>query len=147
MKKFVFQLIWIFMPLLSWAQGENIQLTLTDAQTGEKISGAIIIYNQKYAISDENGVFILELEENREVDLSVNHIGYESYEKTFRADELMSSPMINLKSSLLFLEEVLVSGNRRPLVSQTRIDRETVMRSDPKNIGDIFKGQGRIWID
>jgi len=127
------------MPLLSWAQGENIQLTLTDAQTGEKISGAIIIYNQKYAISDENGVFILELEENREVDLSVNHIGYESYEKTFRADELISSPMINLKSSLLFLEEVLVSGNRRPLVSQTRIDRETVMRSDPKNIGDIFK--------
>jgi hypothetical protein len=111
MKKFVFQLIWISCLAIMGAR-RDILTTLTDAQTGEKISGSIIIYNQKYAISDENGVFILELEENREVDLSVNHIGYESYEKTFRADELMSSPMINLKSSLLFLEEVLVSGNK-----------------------------------
>jgi len=139
MKKFLFQLFWIFLPLFSIAQTENIQVSLTDAQTGEKIAGAVIFYNQKYAISDEKGMFSLELNQLQEVDLSINHIGYESFEKTFQIDQLMNDPVISLKSSLFLLEEVLVSGNRRPTVSQSRIDRETVMRSDPKNIGDIFK--------
>ncbi len=136
--KRLFLLIWMFVPFLSIAQDGNVRITLKDKQTGEKISGAIIIYNQEYSITDENGTFTIKPGEET-VHLSICHLGYETYDKSMNVQELIDDPNINLTSSLMILEEVLISGDRRPLVSQKKFDRETVMRSDPKNIGDIFK--------
>jgi len=139
MKKFILAIFWVMMSTMVFAQSKNIKITLVDGQSGEKISGAVIFYNNNTVTSDKDGQFTILLNDQKDLQLSIQHLGYENFEKKFERSELVKNPRIELKSSLLVLEEVLISGDRRPLVSQRKFDRETVLSGDPKNIGDIFK--------
>ncbi len=138
MKKLIFHIWLVLLPALSMAQGNSIKGKLIDAQSGDNISGATIFYNQKYAISDDNGEFTLEINNDKTIMVTISHLGYESFTQTFGVADLPETLTLKLKSSVMLLEEVLISTDERPLVSQKKFDRETVLRSNPKNIGEIF---------
>ncbi|MDZ7607681.1 MAG: TonB-dependent receptor [Cyclobacteriaceae bacterium] len=69
--------------------------------------------------------------------LIIRHVGYETLEKTLNSPEDDLSGL-SLKSSITMLQEVLVSSDERPVTAQRRIDAESIMESNPKNVGDIF---------
>ena len=140
MKKIIYTILLLWAPLNIMAQNNTIQGKLTDQQTGAAIAGASIFYQQQYTISDERGVFKLDHTSKRSAKLIVSHIGYETYEETIDAT---SNSMLNisLNSSIRLLEEVLISSDSRPTVSQHRIDQKSIMRDNPKNVGDIFGDQ------
>lgn len=137
MNKTIYILFLVLSSVIVKAQEKIIQGKLVDQQTGEGIPGATIFYQQEYAFSDEDGVFELEHTENMLNKIIITHLGYEPYEEliSFSKNEVLK---IKLKSSIKLLEEVLISSDSRPLVSQQRIDQQTIMRNNPKNIGDIF---------
>ena len=136
--KSIFYICWILLPFLAIAQDNQITGKLIDDQSGEYITGATIFYNQKYTFSDENGEFVLDLKSKKSLSLSIQHIGYESYETTIVAEDAGKPMVVKLKSSVRLLEEVLISTDQRPLVSQKKYDRATILKNNPKNIGDIF---------
>ncbi len=137
MNKSIYILFLVLSSLIVQAQETIIQGKLVDQQTGEGISGATIFYQQEYVFSDEAGGFELKHRENMLNKIIIAHLGYEPYEEliSFSKNEVLS---IKLHSSVKVLEEVLISSDSRPLVSQQRIDQKTIMRNNPKNIGDIF---------
>jgi iron complex outermembrane receptor protein len=139
MKRIIFYISFLVVPFLTIAQDNSIIIKLIDVGSGDEISGATIFYNQKYAISDEHGTITISPGNKSSISLVISHVGYETFEKTFTIDHLKQTPRIELKSSLMLLEEVLISGDQRPAFSQKKYDRETVMRNNPKNIGDVFK--------
>lgn len=137
MNKTIYILFLVLIPLLSLGQGKLIKGKLQDQQTGESISGATIFYLQQYTFTDSDGVFELHDVGNKSVKLVINHLGYEPYEARINVNE-PEALNIALKSSVKMLEEVLISTDTRPAVSQQRIDQNSIMRNDPKNVGDIF---------
>jgi hypothetical protein len=139
MKRIIFYISFLLVPFLTTGQDNNIIIKLIDVSSGDEISGATIFYNQKYAISDEQGRISISTGTKSSISLVISHVGYETFEKTFTIDQLKRNPRIELKSSLMLLEEVLISGDQRPSFSQKKYDRETVMKNNPKNIGDVFK--------
>jgi iron complex outermembrane receptor protein len=139
MKRIIFYISFLLVPFLTIAQDNNIIIKLIDVGSEDEIGGATIFYNQKYAISDEQGTITISPGNKLSISLVISHVGYETFEKTFTIDHLKQNPRIELKSSLMLLEEVLISGDQRPAFSQKKYDRETVMKNNPKNIGDVFK--------
>ena len=137
MNKTIYILFLVLSSVIVKAQESIIHGKLVDQQTGEGIPGATIFHQQQYTFSDENGGFELHNKGNTPIKIIITHLGYEPYEEliSFSNSEVLS---IKLKSSVKVLEEVLVSSDSRPLVSQQRIDQKTIMRNNPKNIGDIF---------
>jgi iron complex outermembrane receptor protein len=119
------------------AQETSIHGKLEDQQTGKGISGATILYQQQYTFSDDQGAFELNITGTSPFKLIINHLGYEPYEELVNTAEL-ESLNIKLKSSIKVLEEVLISSDSRPVVSQQKIDQKTIMQNNPKNVGDIF---------
>jgi iron complex outermembrane recepter protein len=130
-------LIIMLLPLRSMAQQVVIQGKLSDAQTGKAISEATIFYQEGYAVSDKNGEFTLNLQSVFPVQLVIRHVGYETLEKTLNSaqDDITG---LSMKSSTTMLQEVLVSSDERPVTAQRRIDAESIMENNPKNVGDIF---------
>lgn len=137
MNKSIYILFLIFSSIIVQAQETIFHGKLVDQQTGEGISGATIFYQQEYVFSGEDGGFDLKQTENMHNKIIVTHLGYEPYEEliSLSKNEVLR---IKLQSSVKVLEEVLISSDGRPLVSQQRLDQKTIMRNNPKNIGDIF---------
>ena len=129
---------WMIVPYLGIAQDNQFTVKLIDAQNGAAIAGATIFYHQKYTFSDDNGEFNLDAKGKKSFTISIQHIGYESYEKSITVADADKPLILELQSSVHLLEEVLISTDQRPLVSQKRFDRATVLKNNPKNIGDIF---------
>ncbi|MCG8309966.1 MAG: TonB-dependent receptor [Cytophagales bacterium] len=137
MNKLVLFLMFLAVGFVSMAQKETFTGKLIDAATGKAISGATVFYHQQYSISDENGRFELRKKGTDRVKVMINHIGYESFESTISVTGKQEL-VIELKSSVKLLEEVLISSDSRPLVAQQRMDQKSIMRGNPKNVGDIF---------
>lgn len=137
MNKSIYILFLVLSSVIVKAQETTIHGKLVDQQTGENISEATIFYQQQYVFSDEDGVFELKHSEDMHNKITITHLGYEPYEEliSFFNNDVLN---IKLKSSVKVLEEVLISSDSRPLISQQRIDQKTIMRNNPKNIGDIF---------
>jgi iron complex outermembrane receptor protein len=146
MKKFIFHIWLVLLPAFSLAQGDNIRGKLIDAQSRDHISGATIFYNNKYTISDDNGEFILHVENNKTITVTISHLGYETFTQTLSVGDPSQALVLKLKSSVMLLEEVLISTDQRPLVSQKKFDRELVLQNNPKNIGDIFSDKAGFGI-
>ena len=145
MYKSIYILVLILSSIIVKSQGQSIHGKLSDDQTGKGIAGATIFYQQQYTISDENGEFELQLAGKQTLRIVVTHLGYESFE--LNLDSISQEPLhINLRSSVKLLEEVLISGDNRPAFAQKRIDRKTIERDNPKNIGDIFKDKAGFGI-
>ena len=137
MNKIILIIILLAVPAFAIAQNDFVKGELLDKETGKGISGATIFYQQQYTISDEEGKFVLQNTKSESLKLIINHIGYEPYESLVSIDE-MSNLVIKLNSSVKFLEEILISSDSRPMVSQQRIDQQSIMRDNPSNVGDIF---------
>lgn len=110
---------------------------LIDSETGKAIEGATVFYNQNFTTSNADGTFELAKSKDASLKVIINHIGYEPYESTL-SSEGNAEMVINLKSSVKLLEEVLISSDSRPFMAQRRIDQKSIMRDNPKNVGDIF---------
>jgi len=137
MNNIIISIILLLTPALAFAQKDLVKGELLDKETGKGISGATIFYQQQYTFSDEEGKFELQKIGSDPVKIIINHIGYEPYESSISVTENVKLT-INLKSSVKLLEEVLISSDGRPLVSQQRLNQKTIMRDNPKNVGDIF---------
>ena len=145
MYKSIYILVIILTAIMVKAQGQVVHGKLIDSQTGSGISGATIFYQQQFTISDENGEFQLQNIGKDPVKIVVTHLGYESFETSLSIDS-PESLNIEMKSSVKLLEEVLISAESRPSIAQERIDRITIERDNPKNIGDIFKDKAGFGI-
>jgi len=145
MKNMIFTIFIALFSLYANAQENTIKGKLIDKQTGKTIAGATIYYQQQFTISDENGNFELHLLHNEPIKLIVTHIGYESFE-TLIHNQHDEPLQVMLNSSVKLLEEVLISSNSRPLVAQERIDQRSIMRNNPKNVGDIFNDKAGFGI-
>lgn len=137
MNKLICFIVLFSVSTFSFAQNKIYKGKLVDAETGLAISGATIFYQQQFTVSDKAGKFELTEEGNESMNVVINHIGYEPYESQISKEELQSL-VINLKSSVKLLEEVLISSDSRPFMVQKRIDQKSIMRDNPKNVGDIF---------
>jgi len=137
MKKIIYPIFLLFISPFLFGQNEIISVKLIDQETGKAISGASIFCQNQYLVSDEQGNFSFNREESLPVKFVITHIGYEPYEGNAEL-EVGSNLTIPLKTSIRLLEEVLISSDDRPLVSQARIDNERVNRDNPKNVGDVF---------
>ncbi|NJN24855.1 MAG: TonB-dependent receptor [Cyclobacteriaceae bacterium] len=137
MKLYINILFILICPMAVHAQ--DIQGKLFDKQTGKPVSGATIFYQQHFAFSDETGAFTFE-NTGTKVKIMVTHLGYQPYEGTLDPDD-EATWQIAMNSSVKMLEEVLITGENRPSVAQSRIDRQSIARDNPKNIGDIFKNK------
>lgn len=134
-------LIYIWLLALSgyaYGQEQHVRACLRDAQSGEPIAGAVININQKLLLSDDQGCFFIPVSNENTIELQITHIGYEPVTRFIKLPADQESLNIKLKSSVRLLEEVLISTDQRPSVSQKKFDRETVLKNNPKNIGDIF---------
>ena len=131
----------VFVPLLAFSQPKTISGRLIDETNGDAIAGAVVYYNQKAAVSDAQGHFQISINNDEfPVKIIVSLLGYETIEKTIgENDELSIS--IPLRSSVTLLDEVLISTDDRPFVSQGRINATEIYRDSPKNVGDIFGDQ------
>jgi iron complex outermembrane receptor protein len=125
--------------MLSMAQSNTIDVRLQDSSTKEKIVGATVFYNEKRAISNKEGVVSIIVSDTAALQIAIKHIAFEPFLHTVPVSVLRNNPTIQLQSSLLMLEDVLVSVDERPSYSQRQFDAETALRNDPKNIGDVFK--------
>ncbi len=137
MKKAIYTILLTLISAFTFAQKSVIHGKLTDQQTGNGISGATIFFQQQYIISNDDGGFDLHTISNAPAKIIITHLGYEPYEElvNFNENEAIN---IKLKSSVKVLDEVLISSDSRPAVSQKRISQKTIMRNNPKNLGDIF---------
>lgn len=137
MNKLICFIVLFSVSTFSLAQSKIYKGKLVDSETGFAISGATIFYQQQFTISDHEGKFEITEDGNESIKVVINHIGYEPYESQISKEEL-SALVINLKSSVKLLEEVLISSDSRPFMVQKRIDQKSIMRDNPKNVGDIF---------
>ena len=137
MKKYISFIVLYTISTFSLAQHATFKGQLVDSETGMSVSGATIFYQKTFVISDQDGKFELADIGSESINVVINHMGYEPYESVISRAEL-SALVIKLKSSVKLLEEVLISSDSRPLMAQQRIDQKTIMRDNPKNVGDIF---------
>ena len=82
MKKFSYSIcFFIFMPTVVFSQIVTVIGTITDSKSREKLVGATVQMGNKGAISDENGVYTLELNKAETYTAFVTYIGYLNLEK------------------------------------------------------------------
>lgn len=145
MKKFILGVLLGCMPLFLYAQEKTILGKLSDGESGFAISGATIFYQQQYTTSDKDGTFKLFHRDGQSQKIVITHIGYELHESLVDLD-MKGDIQIALNTSVRLLEEVLISSDTRPYTSQQRLDQQTIMRNNPKNVGDIFGDQAGFGI-
>ena len=136
MKYLISNILLLFVSLsLLGQQSKTFQLI--DSETGVAIVGATIFYGDEYAVSDEIGMFLLNMNSGTSVQIVVSHVGYEPTELLLESND-EHIRQIAIKSNIKLLEEVLISTDQRPLMAQRRLDQDEIMKDNPKNVGDIF---------
>ena len=136
MKYLLSNILLLFVSLTVLAQ-QSKTVQLIDSETGAAIVGATIFHGDHYAVSDEFGMFQLNINSGVPVRVVISHVGYEPTEMVLEPD---NEPIrqIAIKSNIKLLEEVLISTDQRPLMAQRRLDQDEIMKDNPKNVGDIF---------
>lgn len=146
----------IFIIIVFFAFNTNAQkrtLKVVDATTGETIPfanvclEAVDIGDDYYYITDNNGEVILEA--NGEFDLAVSFIGYKTHRcKVNTSDKLL----IKLKADIFALEQVVITGQYRPILKDSSIyaisviDANLIERRGAVDLGSALKSQPSIKI-
>lgn len=108
--------VWLSIGLcsLSFAQASfNIKGVVVNAQTQTPITGANIIGDKLYAVSSDNGEFILKNVGTGTYTLKVTHLGYTPAFITIEANNKAEKIVVQLIESNTMLEEVQVIGNTK----------------------------------
>ncbi len=142
MRKSVYILILIilFLPKVNAQPSAGIISGIVkDAETGEPVAGAILRLGEDYlwAISDENGRFILNNVQEGEYILEVSCLGYVTAEA--KVEDGHNNLMFNLLQSSLALDEVVVTAQkaRDGLNSSYNLGRDALNHLQLSGMTDI----------
>jgi len=106
-------LIFIFLPVILIAQSYKISGTITDAESGTGLSGAIVELSGGYkTASSYNGNFVFEKIPYGKYILTVSYIGYETIQKEITADNNSTELKFSMKYSPVETGEITVTSIR-----------------------------------
>ncbi len=116
------------------------EATLTGVVLDENnvpVQGANITYNNTGTQSDQNGVYVLNIPANQEIQINVSHIALKSLRFTIKLDENQEyelNPI--LKNNVEQISTVVISGRERKTVEGiTTLDPETIRNTPSANAG------------
>ena len=83
-----------------------------DASSGESLAGVVVNIDELWAISGEDGTFLIEGVQGGEYDLRATLLGYVDYSLTMTVSRDIDNFEIRMKESSLALQEVVVTAQR-----------------------------------
>ncbi len=111
-KRWIAMIIAVILPIMAWSQF-TVSGSVTDAKTGEKLSGAHIVLtnNYKAVVSDNQGKFTIAGLKKGEYQFTTSYIGYLADIRTINVDAYLQLE-IKLQISPIMQEEVIIKSTR-----------------------------------
>ncbi len=118
-----------------WSQTAVIQGIILDENL-QPVSGATISWNDNGIASNNNGFYRLEVPANREIELTVSHIGFKNviFKALLRPGEILEFNLV-LNSKVEQIGEVVLRERREEFAGITTIDPETIRSLPGANAG------------
>ena len=156
MRFFIFLLTFFIFFTTAFAQKTIIEGKVTDAKSGEKLTGVSIsiVGEKSITLTNNDGVFILKVDANKKYTIKLTYIGYTSKElnEVEAIANLVNHIDILLAPSAKIENTVIVKSSARketvnaliavqkntPVIAQV-ISAEAIRRSPDKNTGEILK--------
>jgi iron complex outermembrane receptor protein len=104
---------WLFISLCAQASAQethSLKGIIVDANTLKPIAGANIIGLNLYAVSSENGEFVIGKIPKGSHHFEISHIGYATEQLTVEVNDNLENVMIQLKESVTNLDGVELTG-------------------------------------
>ena len=100
-----------FILISEMISGQELKGTVKDGQTGEVLIGALIHSGNKHTVTDLNGTFIFEIEQNMDTIL-VSFIGYENVVLVPDVVRALGTIEIEMNSKQTLLDATVVVGSK-----------------------------------
>jgi iron complex outermembrane recepter protein len=132
MKKFISS---AWLALLPWMGVAQLAGTVADAETKEKIAGAIVAIENSFlnAVTDAEGRFRFEKVPGAAAKVRVSRLGYEAASQDFNLPDTNASVSLTRKTFLT--EEATVTATRASDKSPTAFSNITKKQIEEKNLG------------
>ena len=127
----------IFIVDICCAQKLLIQGIVTEAKTGNPIPFASIMFEDTSigALSNSDGVFRLEVQENPEVSLIISAVGF--IREVIPNEQLFSAVLnIKMEEDVIFINEILVTPGENPAHKILKNIINKKQQNDPANFGE-----------
>ncbi len=125
-----------FLHFYCFAQNATVQGIVLD-ESNIPVAGATISYNQDGTLTDQNGVYLLQIPANTDVRIRITHLGLKPVVFSINLQENQSyelNPI--LKADVEQISEVIISGKERKIVEGiTTLDPETIRITPSANPG------------
>lgn len=134
MKKFLGTMSLTFLTLLLMGQNNNLlQGRVTDRNTKEPISGAVVQLNNRQAITDDNGLFSFTWVGTVNTLLKISSLGFRDQQVSVSKTSLSAALVIELEPGSLFLQPLEVKSIRatdKAPFAKTNLGRDDIVKNN-----------------
>lgn len=131
-----------------FSQSINFQGKVTDSKTNQPISGAFVFINYSYSTYTNNyGLFLIQDIPQGKYEIKISHLGYKLYSGEVTIESSLKDFNITLESSLIELDEVIVSTSKtedyikNSPYSELLISAKEIESKPLQSFADIVKNQ------
>lgn len=105
-----FYFLFAFCLYASGVFGQSVSIQVTDKASGESLPGVNIRHSDKGYVTDENGLFVLDVSVFP-IKIELSYVGYKSLSMTFESDTALPQTIL-MESSDKVLDLVTVTGSK-----------------------------------
>lgn len=131
-----------------FSQSIDFQGKVTDSKTNQPISGAFVFINYSYSTYTNNhGLFLIQDIPQGKYEIKISHLGYKLYSGEVTIESSLKDFNITLESSLIELDEVIVSTSKtedyikNSPYSELLISAKEIESKPLQSFADIVKNQ------
>lgn len=131
-----------------FSQSIDFQGKVTDSKTNQPISGAFVFINYSYsAYTNNHGLFLIQDIPQGKYEIKISHLGYKLYSGEVTIESSLKDFNITLESSLIELDEVIVSTSKtedyikNSPYSELLISAKEIESKPLQSFADIVKNQ------
>lgn len=131
-----------------FSQSIDFQGKVTDSKTNQPISGAFVFINYSYSTYTNNhGLFLIQDIPQGKYEIKISHLGYKLYSGEVTIESSLKDFNITLESSLIELDEVIVSTSKtedyikNSPYSELLISAKEIESKPLQSFADIMKNQ------